>query len=79
MVTQEVSISHELLSNELMGNFEGIDAESMKDRVQWMVFKVKSRANNNYFSKVSKHNTEASKIAQYEYSYNWPYDYFSLV
>ena len=79
MVEQQVSISHELLSHELMGNFEGTTPEAMKDRVQWMVFKVKTRANNNYFSKVIKNSDETEKIKQYDYSYNWPYDYFSLV
>ena len=78
-ISQEVSISHKLLANELMGNFKGTSQESMKDEVQWMVFKAKRRANNNYYSKIDKHASDSFKIKQYDYSYNWPYDYFSLI
>jgi hypothetical protein len=78
LVKKEVKLSHKLLANELMGNFGNGEYEPMKDRVQWMVFKVKQRANNNYYSKT--YNKETAKIAQqHEYSYNWPYDFFSLV
>jgi len=79
MVKRTASISHQLLSNELMGNFKGTGQEPMKDEVQWMVFKVKKRANNNYFSKVSQEGENSEKTRQYDYSYNWPYDYFSLI
>jgi len=87
MVEQEVSISHKLLANQLMGDFKGSAQESMKDQVQWMVFKVKQRANDDYSSKVAAKNPiprrfgkkKTSSASKYEYSYNWPYDYFSLV
>ena len=79
MVKRTASISHQLLADELMGDFEGSGTEPMKDEVQWMVFKVKKRANNNYFSKVSKEGENNQKTQQYDYSYNWPYDYFSLI
>ena len=79
VVYQEASIAHKLLSHELMGSFVGLHQESLKNEVQWMVFKVKQRANNKYFSKVVKYNTDEKRNTQYEKSYNWPYDYFSLV
>lgn len=76
-VEQEATISHKLFSNELMGSFGNGENDPIKDGLQWMVFKVKQRANNNYFSKVSKEN--GTKTEQFKYSYNWPYDFFSIV
>jgi hypothetical protein len=76
-IQKEAKISHKLLANEFMGNFGNGEYEPMENRVQWMVFKVKQRANNNYFSKVSAESGENAE--QYNYSYNWPYDFFSLV
>ena len=48
----ESTISHPLLSKELMG-FENVAAgeTGMKDKVQWMVFKVKQKANTDYYNK----------------------------
>ena len=75
--TAEASISHKLFANELMGSFGNGENDPIKDGLQWMVFKVKQRANNNYFSKVSKES--GLKTKQFPYSYNWPYDFMSLV
>ena len=44
---REVTIRHELLSDELLGT------EGMPSQLKWMVFKVKKKAVKNYFSKVS--------------------------
>ena len=61
-----------------------------------MVFKVKQKANKNYFSKVIAEEvnqverfdrsvgiqvgrSDSGKAFQPKYSYNWPYDFFSLV
>jgi len=76
-VTQKSSIAHKLLADELMGNFGKGAYKPLHDRLQWMVFKVKKRAKNNYFGKVIKEGGE--KAAERPYSYNWPYDHFSLV
>jgi hypothetical protein len=73
----EASISHKLLANELMGSFGNGENDPIKDGLQWMVFKVKQRANNNYFSKVAKES--GIKTQQFPYSYNWPYDFMSLI
>ena len=76
-IEQEVEISHRLFSNELMGSFDNGDNDPIPDGLKWMVFKVKQRANNNYFSKVSK--VSGPRAEQFPISYNWPYDFFSLV
>jgi hypothetical protein len=66
----------------------------LPDNIRWMVFKVKQKARNNFFnitqqSEVAKGFTftalkELQGIAsdtesELTYSYNWPYDFFSLV
>ena len=66
---QEASatISHPLLTkNNLL--------EDLKDRVKWMVFKVKQRAKTKYNNLLIGGN-EREEL----FSYNWPYDYFSLI
>jgi len=75
------TVSHELLENELMG-------EIPTSELHWMVFKVKQRAKTNYFEKTATSADDNKYQFQFkkgsdkavpEYSYNWPYDYFSLV
>ena len=55
---------------------------------RWMVFKVKQRANYDYFEQIRKSSLaagytelvkEKGAFVNPTYSYNWPYDYFSLV
>jgi hypothetical protein len=62
-------LSHKIISKELL--------ETFKDKIKWLVFKAKQRGNNNYFSLVSGKSEEGKE--QHKYSYNWPYDYFSMV
>jgi len=88
-IQKRVKISHELMSQELL-------TSETPSRIQWMVFKVKQRANKNYFSKVVKDSVnqgqefqrsltarigreDSGKSFDPPYSYNWPYDFFSLV
>ena len=53
--------------------------------LEWIVFKAKQRASINYFEKTLESKDDAEfkiKIGEDDvtkYSYNWPYDYFSLV
>ena len=92
--TSEATVSHPLLANELMGFGDGRDKTvtggDVPTKVRWMVFKVKQRANTNYYDKII--NTKGTnkmtfdtakdvseKTAQDLISYNWPYDFFSLV
>ena len=55
---------------------------SDSDEIQWMVFKVKKRAKKD-FDKVRRQlvSDDVSAFPQTvgDYTYNWPYDYFSLV
>ena len=93
--TAESSISHELLAHELLGGGavatpEGtLDVNAVgneiPDRVRWMVFKVKQRAQINYYKKIIGRQddlpeaTVSSEGVNVQVSYNWPYDFFSLV
>ena len=104
-IMQTKEITHSIGNNELLTDVE--------DKLQWMVFKVKQRAQKNYFNKtiantktnipaslageglgeaLSKRNAtdldfvaggslkDAVSIGEdFNISYNWPYDFFSLV
>ena len=52
------------------------------EKIQWLVFKVKKRSKKS-FEKFRRslvaEDTTAFKENVGDYSYNWPYDYFSLV
>ncbi len=93
--TQTSTLTHELLAHELLGGGakktpEGLldvnaVGNEIPDRVRWMVFKAKQRAKINYYEKIigrSDELAEASVTSQgvnVQVSYNWPYDFFSLV
>ena len=90
--TAEASVSHPLLVNELMGYRGSETNRAFQEEVQWMVFKVKQKAKYNYYEKVlSRVGSDESfvfdftlagkklSITDAKYSYNWPYDFFSLV
>ena len=93
MQLSEASIEHRLLSKELMGKALSITGEPIPSELRWMVFKVKQKAPTNYYEKVIRHQTFESESPTAisvgrttsteteipEYSYNWPYDYFSLI
>ena len=65
--------------------------DKIDSKIRWMIFKVKQRAKTNYFEKIFARNesqeagaqlrrtTLSSTGASKNASYNWPYDYFSLV
>jgi len=73
-------IEHEL--NDI-NFFEG---KKIPDNVRWMTFKVKRKANTDYYKLTADSSDDAnfsfdlsSGDNKPDYSYNWPYDYFSLV
>jgi len=80
------TVSHPLLISELLGHDEEkLLSRQLKkkgtptigefpERLQWMVFKVKQRAKRDYFTMIDGR----TPIMPF-YTYNWPYDYFSLV
>lgn len=67
------------------------DILSQLDKVKWMIFKVKQKAEKNYYAKTAnssddsrfsfelKYGNKGRKNFVPEYSYNWPYDWMSLV
>lgn len=76
----DLEISHEFKAHEFFGT-KGIPKE-----VRWQLFRVKRKAETNYFS-VTADSTDDAKYKfkfdeagekQPDYSYNWPYDYCSL-
>ena len=68
------------------GRNEFFHGKNIPDDIRWMVFKVKRKANYDYF-KMTADTTDDPKFdfkfsvgdVKMPYSYNWPYDYFSLV
>ena len=81
---KEVSISHDLAEGELLSELE--------DELRWLVFKVKRKASSNYYEMLAKsvqeegftfdfvrEKSKTRDKINFDYTYNWPYDYFSLV
>ena len=91
----EAEISHPLLVNELMGARGAATGAALQAELQWMVFKVKQKAHTEYKDRLAKNtglvgDTDISTFvlggkkatlspSNMKYSYNWPYDYFSLL
>jgi hypothetical protein len=77
MSTDAVDLEHDLTENEF---FHG---KKLPNDIQWKIFKVKKRANHSYDSLVNGQDERFAYKTGGEddvpYSYNWPYDYFSLV
>lgn len=100
------SITHPLFANQFLSSLQGKPANNsletntsavggtINSEIQWMVFKVKQRAQKNYFSKTvnessnaatydttlfPRNKAEKEAITEELTSYNWPYDFFSLV
>ena len=84
-VTKQVT--HKLNVLELLGAPDE-DGEKVPDQIRFMVFKVKQRAEINYFAKTSQEADDrrfqfkfkaGESRKRTDYSYNWPYDFFSIV
>ena len=87
---QEVSIPHNIISASEEEEFGTEMIKFMPEDIQWMVFKAKVRAKYNYFAQTADSRDDTrfkfdfqskgdTVDADLKYSYNWPYDYFSLV
>ena len=76
---QVATIQHPILAEQFFDN----DKRKMTSDLRWMVFKVKKRAKMNYDRLIKGQFTSdintIPKNVDSKYSYNWPYDYFSLV
>jgi hypothetical protein len=77
--SQVATVQHPILAEQFFDN----DKRKMTNDLRWMVFKVKKRAKMNYDRLIKGQFTSdintISKNVNSNYSYNWPYDYFSLV
>mgnify|MGYP003143516291 CR=1 FL=1 len=73
-------IEHKLLRDQMLNT----ENRKLRQDLRWMVFKAKKRAATDYTRFVKKGLIDdttviPSNIQDAKYSYNWPYDYFSLV
>ena len=80
---------------QVIENNNRLKSDPLPDRIKWMVFKAKQRAKTNYYDKLAKYKDSKSGQSSVErfntakilrpdgfdtdVSYNWPYDFFSLV
>ena len=62
------------------------EENTLPKNVRWMVFKVKRRANDNYFATTSDSSDDERFRFDFEfgktppkYNYNWPYDFFTML
>jgi hypothetical protein len=88
-VQPRISKDPELESASLVHNLEKSEffhGKPLPDDLRWMVFKVKQRASNNYFNARrraidgdNRITNAQGKEREFDYSYNWPYDFCSLV
>ena len=82
MSFQTQTVVHNIADNELI-NEKILSNENLR----WMVFKVKQRANSDYYDLLVDQAGEATtqikntknKKRKYPLNYNWPYDYLSFV
>ena len=77
---KEATIQHKLLKEHMLNKTN----RKITEGLRWLVFKVKIRAQQGYDRfKVKNLASDPDGIPSYigdaPYSYNWPYDYFSLV
>lgn len=78
-------MAHELLGGGAQLTPEGtLDVNAVgneiPNKVRWMVFKVKQRASINYNKRIiGRQNIDIFEENKPKISYNWPYDFFSLV
>jgi len=90
----QAKVGHKLVLNELLGTVASETGRPIEDKMKWMVFKVKQRANMDYFSKVAGANADADARYRFEFKagrasestsmknrfgFNWPFDFFSMV
>lgn len=79
---QNSSVTHNIADNELIN-----EKVLMNENLRWMVFKVKQRAQTDYYDLIPDQANESTrqveqkttKIDEYKYGFNWPYDYLSFV
>ena len=80
-VLDSVEITHKINSHEIFGNLDEVPKG-----VRWMVFKVKKKAEKNYYRLTSDSRDDSRfkfkfdvGLKEPEYGYNYPYDYFTML
>ena len=79
---QDLNIQHPITNGEIFGpdmlKYNGL--KEIPSNVRWKIFRVKQRANNDYFQTVENYaKGVAQNTKQRDFGANWPYDFFSLV
>ena len=80
------SVDNNVFSH-MTGKDEFFHGKQLPPDTRWMVFKIKKRAGYNYFEVTPTNSDDEQfnlafslgKDKKLKYSYNWPYDFFSLV
>lgn len=72
---QDISFKHDFSHSQMLFG------HSLPSDTQWLIFKLKKRARRNYYELLPNKSRVENDITKNldKYSYNWPYDYFSLV
>jgi hypothetical protein len=79
---ESVTLTHK------MGEDEFFHGKVLPSDIQWKIFKVKKKAKQNYYELTGDNKddqkfkfqfSDEQKAVSPNYSYNWPYDFFSLV
>jgi len=78
---QDITMNIPIGDKELFGApvFERAGLKSMPSNLRWKIYKAKFRAANNYYEMKEKKFDIVSEKRDIDFSYNWPYDFFSLV
>jgi len=79
---QDLNIQHPITNGEIFGpdmlKYNGL--EEIPANVRWKIFRVKQRANNDYYQTVENYASGLPQnTKQNDFGANWPYDFFSLV
>ncbi|MFM1840080.1 MAG: Lentibacter virus vB LenP [Bacteroidota bacterium] len=73
---QTKTIKHEIKEGALLSDIDNID------NLRWLVFKVKKRAEGSYYHMIGKNfvnQAEWEDTSIPNYTYNWPYDFFTII
>ena len=86
-ISTDAKLDSTAISHKRYPIIEFFGDRTIPEDIRWMVFKVKKKANKDYY-KLTADVTDDEKFSkdffttkngEIPYSYNWPYDYFSLV
>ena len=79
---QDLNIKHPIVKGEIFGPemLKYNKLEKIPKNIRWKIFKIKQKANNNYYQTVDNY-VKGKPVGtdQNDFGANWPYDFFSLV